>query len=431
MTHQKSHKRRKNLFVAPIITLGVLTLGVAAWYSLPRAVPVPLSINQVGNASGTVDLNLSPASLSLTPDTESTLTLGFNAGTNHLSAAQIELSYDSSQVGTPTVTLGSTLTAVLSGVSLANNKITFTVGAPTGSGGVTGSGELATIKIKPPIVGSSSLSFTTNTLVTTTESQTNALKSANDVTVVVAAAAASAPASAPASATPSISPSPSPSLSPSPSPSPSPTPSTPPAVTPPTTLRSSASCNSLSFTWDKLNVGNGYVITLADNPNFDNQVSSGSLSSNTTSFAFNNLKSGTQYSARVTANGIPDFPHYTTLTVKTNTSCTAPVTQATSTPTPKTPTPTKSPVKATPLFATTPTPTSTPSYNPQTDRVLLVSPSPAGLLNDIFGGNVPSTDSSTTENPNFFQKIILGWQVILNKIASAIFPTTPTPVSNP
>lgn len=409
MTHQKSHKRRKNLFVAPIITLGVLTLGVAAWYSLPRAVPVPLSINQVGNASGTVDLNLSPASLSLTPDTESTLTLGFNAGTNHLSAAQIELSYDSSQVGTPTVTLGSTLTAVLSGVSLANNKITFTVGAPTGSGGVTGSGELATIKIKPPIVGSSSLSFTTNTLVTTTESQTNALKSANDVTVVVAAAATSAPASAPASATPY----------------------TPPVVTPPTTLRSSASCNSLSFTWDKLNVGNGYVITLADNPNFDNQVSSGSLSSNTTSFAFNNLKSGTQYSARVTANGIPDFPHYTTLTVKTNTSCTAPVTQATSTPTPKTPTPTKSPVKATPLFATTPTPTSTPSYNPQTDRVLLVSPSPAGLLNDIFGGNVPSTDSSTTENPNFFQKIILGWQVILNKIASAIFPTTPTPVSNP
>lgn len=409
MTHQKSHKRRKNLFVAPIITLGVLTLGVAAWYSLPRAVPVPLSINQVGNASGTVDLNLSPASLSLTPDTESTLTLGFNAGTNHLSAAQIELSYDSSQVGTPTVTLGSTLTAVLSGVSLANNKITFTVGAPTGSGGVTGSGELATIKIKPPIVGSSSLSFTTNTLVTTTESQTNALKSANDVTVVVAAAAASAPASAPASATPY----------------------TPPVVTPPTTLRSSASCNSLSFTWDKLNVGNGYVITLADNPNFDNQVSSGSLSSNTTSFTFNNLKSGTQYSARVTANGIPDFPHYTTLTVKTNTSCTAPVTQATSTPTPKTPTPTKSPVKATPLFATTPTPTSTHSYNPQTDRVLLVSPSPAGLLNDIFGGNVPSTDSSTTENPNFFQKIILGWQVILNKIASAIFPTTPTPVSNP
>ena len=142
-------------------------LGVIIWYSYPR--PVPVGINLVGSDTGTVTLALTPSSISLTPNIEATLTLSINAGTSHATAAQIELTYDAAKIGTPTITQGDFFTSSISSTTVENGKINFTYVAPTDSGGITGSGTLATIKIKPPIVGTSSLPFTENTLVTTTE----------------------------------------------------------------------------------------------------------------------------------------------------------------------------------------------------------------------------------------------------------------------
>ncbi|EKD80639.1 MAG: hypothetical protein ACD_40C00045G0004, partial [uncultured bacterium] len=180
----KKKKQKNNNFWRSLIILGVISLGVIIWYSWPR--PTPVNINLVGSETGTVTLSFSPSTLNLEPNTESTLTLSIAAGTSPVTVAQVELSYDATKIGIPTLTQGDFLTSSLGTSTVADGKINFTYVAPPTSGAITGSGTLATIKVKPTIVGSSSLAFTENTIILLAGNDTNALKSAGSATITVA-----------------------------------------------------------------------------------------------------------------------------------------------------------------------------------------------------------------------------------------------------
>lgn len=204
------------------IFLGILAILFVGYYTYRTVFrPQPIDINQVTRGSGTVTLTLTPANSTLAANTTRELTLSINAGTDHVSGAQVEITFDSTKCVTPVVSQGSFLTGTpLVPASVANGKISFTYIAPPASGGVTGSGTLATITTGPKNAACR-LTFTTNTEVYVTESTTNALASASDA-VINLPGASSTPTPTPSpSATPRVSPTANPRLSPTPSPTPS------------------------------------------------------------------------------------------------------------------------------------------------------------------------------------------------------------------
>ncbi|KKU46845.1 MAG: Drug resistance transporter, EmrB/QacA subfamily [Microgenomates group bacterium GW2011_GWA2_46_7] len=201
----------KNLYIIGAM-LTVAALGYFTYRSLFR--PQTIDINQITGGTGTVTLALTPATSTQASNTTRNVTLEINAGTKHVSGAQIEITFDSTKCVTPIVTAGTFLTGnPLVPVNVANGKITFTYAAPPASGGATGNGTLATITTGPKSAACS-LVFTPNTYVTTTENLTgNSLASASDAVISLPGA-----------------PSPTPTLTPSSSPNPSPTPSLKPCA---------------------------------------------------------------------------------------------------------------------------------------------------------------------------------------------------------
>lgn len=175
----------------PLFLMSLVIVGGGMWYIIKitnAPIPQSISINEVslvGEASGTATLTLSPGAISTAPNTESTLTLSINTGVSRVTGAQVEIIYEPSKIGTPVVTLGSFLPNVFVSPKIENGKIIFTLAAPPSSGGIIGSGTLATIKIKPTVVGTSSLSFGESNAVFAVGGQTNVLKLASDATITI------------------------------------------------------------------------------------------------------------------------------------------------------------------------------------------------------------------------------------------------------
>ena len=216
MVNKKKKQKNNNIWHSLII-LGTISLGVIIWYSWPR--PTPVAINQVGSETGTVTLSFSPATLNLEPNAEATLTLSINADISPVTVAQVELTYDTTKIDPPTLTPGDFLSSSLGTSTVADGKINFTYVAPATSGGITGSGILATIKVKPTVIGSSSLAVTENTIILA-GTETNALKSVNDATII---------------ADSSVSPTPNPTPTPTPTPKPTARPTVKPTLRPTST----------------------------------------------------------------------------------------------------------------------------------------------------------------------------------------------------
>ncbi len=396
----------------------VASAGITWFTSRPATTP---RVAVVTGGSGTVVLSLSgPASVNAGDGADLAVTA--DAGGSHVSAIQSELTY-SDACGVPSVTQGTFLPNTLAGASVTGGKITFTYAAPPSSGGVTGSGTLATIHVAP--TGNCTLSFTSGTQAAVTESNANALKSASDATVTIASA--STPASASPSESPSAPPSEAPSAPPSVPPSTPPTPASAPSA--PTFQQSCQNGNpNLSFTWTGDAGSGGYTVGIAtsnshgtyytkpvsqgqstDLTNFVGQ--SGDVSGKVFTFSLN-----TAYYAWV-SNGKNSAD--STFTVK---DCNA-AASASSTPAPTaTPKPTATPTQR-PTAKPSPTPTATSAPQPTVTSgvVITPAPTPGSLLNDIFGGSLPATDSGTSAAPNLFQKIYLGWQAIFTQIAKLIF----------
>lgn len=408
----RMNKKHNSLnLLRPLIVLAVITLGVVAYYSWPR--PAQLSINLVGDASGTVTLALTPATTTIEPNTEATFTLTADAGTSHITTAQVELTFDSSKVGTPTVTLSSAYPIVLVDTKVENGKISFTIGAPTSSGGITGTSNLATIKIKPTVIGDSTLNFTEQTTIIVAERTVNYgndLKSADGATVTVAAAAAS-PSSA-SSADPSTAASADPSSAASPSIAASPSPTvTPQKPDKPTGLRHNCfdGGNKITLRWDAVSGVSSYKVRM-DQKDGSNDKSTDGVSR--TEYDYNIL-SDQKYSWWVhsTKDGVDSEEAKIDEVVCPKTSTSTLAASPTLKPTVK---PT---VKATAKPATSPQASLKPaSTNPS--LMPLSSPKGLGSLNDVFTdqGAVENSSESTTK-PGFFAQIALGWKAIFEGLA--------------
>lgn len=147
----------------------------------PEGAPVA----QVTVSSGSVSLAFTPATAPLTPNSEATIPLTFNSGVEHLSGIQVELTYDSSFVTPLSFTPSSTFPTTLQAVQIGNGKITFAYGVGASSGGTVGSGNVGSLKLKALKAGTTTLTFTQNTLATTTERTTNAIKNATDLPLTI------------------------------------------------------------------------------------------------------------------------------------------------------------------------------------------------------------------------------------------------------
>jgi len=376
----------------------------------------PLSINQVGDTNGKATLSLSPATITTDKDADKTITVSVDSGADYTVLVDIELSYDPALIGTPVVTQGDILTTPLQEATVSNGKIKFKYGAgpplPEEIGGVKGTFAVATIKIHPPVDGTSSISVLDTTKISLLDGVTgqpiegNMLKTANNVSVVVGNGGASAAASAVASAIASSVASAEPSTSTSPQ---------KPAK--PTGLRSNCfdDGNKITLRWDSVSGVSSYKVRM-DQKDGDNDISA------------NDIK-GTEYNA-----GIKQDQKYSwwVHSVKDGVDseeakineviCNKPTSTATPTPSPTaTPKPT---IKATPKPTVKPTvkPTATPKISQTTPtptpNIQITNPSPlaAGSLNDIFGED-PNKTPAPTSKPSFLQKVSLGWQAIFLKLA--------------
>lgn len=427
--------KNKNLGIYAVIIVLVLVATIYAGY---RSLVVSPNISLVGTNSGLVTLSINPSDQSLIPGQEQSFTIDANSGTNHLTGVQGDVVFDPSKISIVSITQGDLLSLSLQDGAVTGNKVSFVYTAPAQSGGVTGSGHVATIKVKALSEGTTSLSFGNSTEAYVTEMENNAIKTAANANISIAAAqasaaasatasiqasaaasaVASAQASAQASARASAVVSAQPSLAASATPKTSNTPTNKnTTVSSTTTLRLiGASCASLTFSWDKITNAKGYLIELSSTSNFsvDNK-SSGTLSNSINSYVFSGLKAGNKYYVRVSQTDIPDFPRWTALSGLT----TLPTCEEAKTLTTPTPTPATNKVVQTieNIFKpSSPTPTPTPA-------AVVASPDSTGSIPSLAPvaytdnrfqdiDNTPTTSDQTNSNQSLFARFI-AWVVSL------------------
>lgn len=211
------------------LTIGVFVLGGVGYFA-SRIIPLttPLGINEITNASGTVDLALTPATLTTLNNADSTLILSVNTNGSRLASLNVTLKYDPTYISTPTVQLDSFLSNVLTPVSVNNGTIQFVLGASPESGGATGTGNIATVAFRTIKNGTTTFTIDSTTSAWGMDASgtpifDNLLRSIQSATLTI---------NTPTSNETSVSPSPSPSPSPiTQSPTPSPTQTTISVVT--------------------------------------------------------------------------------------------------------------------------------------------------------------------------------------------------------
>ena len=185
-TSSSKSKSIPAVYVALILVITPFIIGIASWRFSLKA--TPLSINQVDSLSSGITLSFSPSILNAKVNEESTLLLNINSGSLKTTYVEAEILYDENKLGTPVFVKNEFLQNIISGPTVASGKISFEFSSTPR--GVPNSGTLATLKIKPKVVGSSTLSFTNTTSATALDAAGNylpgnQLKTATDATVNV------------------------------------------------------------------------------------------------------------------------------------------------------------------------------------------------------------------------------------------------------
>ena len=352
--HKIARKAKPSPLPLILICILIALLVIGFLKSRFTPIPQPIEINQVDNSTGAITLALSPATLNIHPGEESTLNLTTNAGDLKVTYIKVELNYDTSKLELPVVTKGDFLSNSVSGPTVEGGKIKFEFSSSPG--GKTGSGTLAILKIKPKVVGSSTLSFTNTTSATALDAAGNylpgnQLKTATDATVNTTAQE-----------------------------------DNPTKPGKPTGLRSNCYDygNKITFRWDAVSGATSYKLRL------DQKNGSGDKSiDNIANTEYNlDIIPNQDYAwwVHTTKNGL-DSEEAKIELVRCNK-------QSTPTPTP-TPTPTRTPTPSlTPKSSSTPT--STPSYSPSSTNNL--------NWNEYqFGESADTTP--IIEKKNFFESI--------------------------
>ncbi len=179
----KKYRSRKSRFPLRPIALSLLALAAIGYYvytRLPQTTPTPLTINEVASIPATVSLTL-PTQISAASGTEVAADITIDTGGAKVTAVQVELTYDATKLGTPTLTQGDFLTDKLGTPKVQNGRIFFVYVIPLKSAGKTGTGTLAKLKFK--VNGDTQLAFGKATMVAAIGSKTNMLKSATGTAI--------------------------------------------------------------------------------------------------------------------------------------------------------------------------------------------------------------------------------------------------------
>lgn len=440
---KRSSKKISNKKSSNLLILG-LSLVIALGYFLFKTVfsPTPLKIAEIGTSTGTVTLKLESAKTTLQPNETTQVKLTYSVGNSTLTAVQSTILFDPTLVELSSPTTDTSFPTAIISPTITNGQLSFALGvAVNANSGNTGNGQVLTFTLKALKTGTPTLSFSQDTLATTKESTTNALRNVQNLTFNSANQEPSISPSPSASSTTLVSSAPSPTASPSTpavsSPSPnasvSPSPSNTTAVTKPktpTNLKYNCYNNGSRITlrWDSTDSVTSYKSVL-------DQTGDGSdLTSSTTRPETDlDLQANTTYTWRLVSikDGVNSDPVEVNNIKCNSTDKSSPAATTTPTPSPSpttTPTPTSKPLTQaiTNLFkkspSPTPRPTSTATPRPSLTPTL-ASPTPTpsvGNLADIFTTPTPSLNPTPVTSPSLISKIFLGWQALFIKIVESI-----------
>lgn len=173
---------RPRLIILAVVLFSLL-LGTYSLFRSPRP-GSPLPMVEDNTPASVVDLTFTPPVLTVPPNSEQSLTLLIDGGVNHVSGVQVELEYDPAALQVTYVTQGDFLVDSLVAPKIQNGLVSFTFVAPPDSGGITGSGTLATLDI---VSGTKDtrLSFTPQTQAYVTEQVADALHTTGDAVITI------------------------------------------------------------------------------------------------------------------------------------------------------------------------------------------------------------------------------------------------------
>lgn len=189
-------KNKKTSYFRPILVIfAIVAVSSIAFVTYKNQV-TPIGINEV-TTSGTVSLSLTPTTSSVLANTDTTISLVANSGTDKLSLISFELTYDPSKLTVSAPVMGTWLTKQLSPITVANGKITGEIGAQpdsTSNGGAelsrTGTGTILTFKVKGSTAGTYPITFSTVpsnawTVTGSTANSSNMLKTVSGTSISI------------------------------------------------------------------------------------------------------------------------------------------------------------------------------------------------------------------------------------------------------
>lgn len=188
-----SKHSKKDVFPFSKIII-VLSIFVACYFAYKTLAPVPqqIGINEV-TTSGHITLTLSDKFLNylpleptkFTPGKNKQIILYIDTPDSNATGVDVEITYPPSILSIESVTNDDFFPQVLAAPTFANGKITFTYGAAPDSGGVAGSGIVATIAVKALKEGIATLGFGESTVATTIGIETNDLLGVVPIDIIV------------------------------------------------------------------------------------------------------------------------------------------------------------------------------------------------------------------------------------------------------
>lgn len=186
MSKQSKHRHnianRKWLITLAILCLGISLVGKILWNSR-RNYP----INMISSGQPTIDLFIEPENMDLELGSDQLIEIGIKTNGNPILGSLLELSYDPTRLSISNIEKSDFFPNSLSESRINAGKIAISYGLDfNASAGKTGSGTIATFKVKTLSAGETSIEFTKNSqVIPSDEVPDNLVTTVNSVKLVV------------------------------------------------------------------------------------------------------------------------------------------------------------------------------------------------------------------------------------------------------